>query len=44
MNVILIKSFIHDEQMLDQKQKMWLKVNAIEHKFVIEIESIFHAR
>lgn len=33
-----------DEQKLDWKQKAWLEVDAIKHRLVLEIKSIFRAR
>jgi hypothetical protein len=39
-HVLKLKLFLRDEQRLDQKQRMRLKVDAIEHMLVIKIKSI----
>jgi hypothetical protein len=39
-HVLKLKLFLRDEQRLDQKQRMQPKVDAIEHKLAVEIESI----
>jgi hypothetical protein len=39
-----LKLFLHDEHRLNQKQKVLLVVDAIEHKFVIEIKGIFRGK
>jgi hypothetical protein len=43
-HVLKLKLFLCDEQRLDQKQKMRLKIDAIEHRLVVEIKGIHYAR
>ncbi len=39
-----LKLFLTDDQKLNQKQKVRLKVDAIEHMLVVEIKSILHVK
>jgi hypothetical protein len=43
-HVSKLKLFLSDDQKPNQKQKVRLKVDAIEHKLIVEIKGIFHAR
>ncbi len=39
-----LKFLLHDDHRPNQKQKVWLDVDAIEHKFVIEIKGTLHVK
>jgi hypothetical protein len=43
-HVSKLKLFLRDEQRPYQKQKVWSKVHAIEHRLVAEIKSILHTK
>jgi len=43
-HVSKLKLSLRDEQRPYQKQKVWSEVHAVEHKLVVEIKSIFHAK
>ncbi len=43
-HVLKFKLFLWNDQKLNEKQKVWLEVDAIEHKLTTEIKGIFCAK
>ncbi len=43
-HVLKLKLFLCDEQRPNQKQRVWSKVDAVEHRLAAKIENILHVR
>jgi hypothetical protein len=43
-HVLKLKLFMCDDQKLNRKQKVWLDVHTIEHRFAIKINDILCAK